>query len=173
MPKKDKSERPHGDLQADLTFKISPQNDGELTEAVDSENILLKPKIDAEISNFVGLNNSLANDKSEDDEIAEEQAFVDPAIIEEETDLNEDDDYVFNPILYTRSIESDAFYLILSGKVEVCSGNEGFMIMQSSFNYLGADALIRDDYKPDFSAKVINAARILRITRTQYRKAIS
>ena len=37
-------------------------------------------------------------------------------------------DHVFNPVLYTRGLESDAFYLILSGKVQVCSGNEGFMI---------------------------------------------
>lgn len=80
---------------------------------------------------------------------------------------------MFNPILYTRGIESDAFYLILSGKVTVCSGNEGFMITQSAFNYLGAEALIRDDYRPDFSAKVIEQARLLKITRTQYRMAIS
>jgi len=38
---------------------------------------------------------------------------------------------------------------------------------------LGADALTRDDYKPDFSAKVIEQARILKITRQQYRLAIS
>ena len=80
---------------------------------------------------------------------------------------------MFNPILYTRGVESDAFYLILSGKVMVCSGNEGFMIAQSAFNYLGAEALCRDDYVPDFSAKVIDQARILKISRTKYRAAIS
>ena len=80
---------------------------------------------------------------------------------------------MFNPILFTRGIESDSFYLILSGKVSVCSGNEGFMITQSAFNYLGAESLSRDDYRPDFSAKVMESARILRITRTKYRKAIS
>ena len=53
MPKKDNNEQPQGDhLQADLIFKIQPKNDGELTEAVDSENILLKVKIDTEIPNF-------------------------------------------------------------------------------------------------------------------------
>lgn len=113
----------------------------------------------------------------EEDEINEEdsQALVHPQYIEEieRVDQLKEDGYVFNPILFTRGIETDAFYLILSGKVEVCSGNEGFMIMQSSFNYLGADSLIRDDYKPDFSAKVIDHARVLRITRSQYRKAIS
>lgn len=80
---------------------------------------------------------------------------------------------IFNPILYTRAVDSDTFYLILSGKVNVCSGNEGFMITQGAFNFLGAEALVRDDYKPDFSAKVIGKARLLRITRLQYRKAIS
>ena len=40
----------------------------------------------------------------------------------------DDADNVFNPILFTRGIETDSFYLILSGKVTVCSGNEGFMI---------------------------------------------
>lgn len=52
--------------------------------------------------------------------------------MDEEAQLN-----VFNPILYTRGVSSDAFHLILSGKVNVCSGNDGFMITQSSFNYLG------------------------------------
>ncbi len=68
----------------------------------------------------------------------------------------EDNHQVFNPILYTRGVESDAFYLILSGKVMVCSGNEGFMITQTAFNTLGAEALTNDDYVPDFSAKVID-----------------
>ena len=46
-----------------------------------------------------------------------------------------------NPILYTRGLESDSFYLILSGKVEICSGNEEFRISQTSFNYMGMKAL--------------------------------
>jgi CRP-like cAMP-binding protein len=33
-----------------------------------------------------------------------------------------------NPILFTRGLPSSDFYLVLSGKVTVCSGNEGFMI---------------------------------------------
>jgi len=79
---------------------------------------------------------------------------------------------VFNPVLYTRGIENNCFHLILSGKVVVCSGNEGFMFTQSSFNYLGQDSLTMDEYKPDFDAKVIGKARLLKITRQQYRKAI-
>ena len=35
---------------------------------------------------------------------------------------------MFDPVLYQRGVPSDAFNLILSGKVMVQSGNEGFMI---------------------------------------------
>ena len=87
-------------------------------------------------------------------------------------DTVQDPEYVFNPILFTRGVEAEAFYLILSGKVTVCSGNEGFMITQSSFNYLGVEALTRANYKPDFSAKIIEQARILRISRLEYQRAL-
>jgi len=49
-----------------------------------------------------------------------------------------------NPVLYVRQVPSDNFYLILTGKVMVCSGNEGFLVEQTTFNFLGADALIND-----------------------------
>jgi len=78
-----------------------------------------------------------------------------------------------NPVLYVRQVPNDNFYLILSGKVMVCSGNEGFLVEQTTFNYLGADSLINDQYNPDFSAKVIDKARLLKINRLAYRKAIS
>ena len=78
-----------------------------------------------------------------------------------------------NPVLYVRQVPNDNFYLILSGKVMVCSGNEGFLVEQTTFNFLGADALINDQYNPDFSAKVIDKARLLKIDRLAYRKAIS
>jgi CRP-like cAMP-binding protein len=38
------------------------------------------------------------------------------------------EDRLNNPILYTRGLPCSDFYLVLSGKVMVCSGNEGFMI---------------------------------------------
>lgn len=60
-----------------------------------------------------------------------------------------------NPILYMRGVENDSFYLILSGKVMICSGNEGFMLEQGPFNYMGIECLLKDHYKPDFSAKVV------------------
>jgi len=33
-----------------------------------------------------------------------------------------------NPVLYVRGMQSDSFYLILSGKVMICTGNEGFLV---------------------------------------------
>lgn len=78
-----------------------------------------------------------------------------------------------NPILFTRGLPANNFFLILSGKVMVCSGSEGFMIEQTAFNFLGEGCLTDDNYRPDFSAKVIGKARLLRIDRDSYRLAIS
>jgi hypothetical protein len=77
---------------------------------------------------------------------------------------------LLNPILYTRNVPSENFYLILQGNVIVCSGNEGFMVKLGPFNYLGIDALTKEEgtFVPDFSAKVVNKARVLRINRGQY-----
>ena len=75
-----------------------------------------------------------------------------------------------NPILYVRNVPSDSFFLILQGNVVVCSGQEGFMIKLGHFNYLGLEALTSEPYLPDFSAKVINKARLLRIRRSTYHK---
>ena len=77
---------------------------------------------------------------------------------------------MLNPILYTRNVPSENFYLILQGNVIVCSGKEGFMVKLGPFNYLGIDALTKEEgtYVPDFSAKVVNKARVLRINRGQY-----
>jgi len=60
-------------------------------------------------------------------------------------------------------VKSDNFYLILSGKVMVCSGNEGFLVERGTYDYLGSQALTDDNFIPDFSAKVIGSAKILRI----------
>jgi CRP-like cAMP-binding protein len=80
---------------------------------------------------------------------------------------------LMNPILFARGVPSDEFYLILQGKVTVCSGNEGFLIDMTTFNFLGAEALQNEYFVPDFSAKVIKEARLLKITREEFRRAIS
>lgn len=59
------------------------------------------------------------------------------------------------------------------------SGSEGFMLELGPFNYLGLEALTLTQgdteegsgeplYTPDFSAKVINKARLLKIRRQKY-----
>ena len=91
-------------------------------------------------------------------------------VAQEDVLNNEEMDNLVNPILYVRGVPSDSFYLILSGKVMICSGNEGFLVEQGAFNYMGVDCLTNDNYVPDFSAKVIGKAKLLKITRQEYRK---
>lgn len=83
---------------------------------------------------------------------------------------NEKLDDMINPILYVRGVPNDSFYLILTGKVMICSGNEGFFLEQGAFNYMGVECLTNDNYVPDFSAKIIGKAKLLKINRVDYRK---
>ena len=62
---------------------------------------------------------------------------------------------------------------IVSGKVMICSGNEGFLVEQGSFNFMGVECLLNDNYIPDFSAKIIGKAKLLKIKREDYRKCLS
>ena len=55
----------------------------------------------------------------------------------------------------------------------ICSGNEGFMIEQGAFNYMGVECITMDTYVPDFSAKVIGSAKLLKISREDYRRALA
>ena len=86
---------------------------------------------------------------------------------------NDELDAMINPILYVRGVPSDYFYLILSGKVMICSGNEGFFLQQGAFNYMGVEALTNDNYVTDFSAKVQGKAKLLKINRVDYRKSMA
>ena len=85
---------------------------------------------------------------------------------------NEAMDNMINPIIFIRGVSNDSFYLVLSGKVMICSGNEGFFLEQGPFNYMGIDCLTNDNYIPDFSAKVLGKTKLLKITRSEYRKAL-
>ena len=82
-------------------------------------------------------------------------------------------DQLINPIIYTRGVSTNLFTFIISGKIMVCSGNEGFYIELGNFNYMGSECLTNDNYIPDFSAKVIGNAKLLQISREDYRQAIS
>jgi len=114
----------------------------------------------------VAVNNSMEMVPEEQNDI-EAQNRLDTEQVQEHVDG------LINPKLYTRGLSNDNFYLILSGKVMICAGQEGFMISHTSFNYIGEEALLDNDYKPDFSAKVVGQARLLRITREQYLKALA
>jgi len=70
-------------------------------------------------------------------------------------------------------VPTDKFYFIVRGKVAVCAGSEGFIVDRGEFSHLGQDALTHDDFIPDYSAKVIGAAVLLKISRLEYRQAIS
>ena len=76
-----------------------------------------------------------------------------------------------------RGVPATSFYLILQGNVVVCSGQEGFYVKLGPFNFIGLDSLTRShndsQYVPDFSAKVINKARVLMITKDQYNKIVN
>ena len=125
-------------------FAIVEQNGREKkSKKNEKENILPKellPKVVTE-NNIDGAvtERPLMNEGDDDQAAAQDillknkECDVSEEILEEEIQTEEQKkpligDHVFNPVLYTRGLETDAFYLILSGKVQVCSGNEGFMI---------------------------------------------
>ena len=76
-------------------------------------------------------------------------------------------------MIVERGKPCEEFYLVLSGKVVVLSGEDGFIIPLSTFSFFGMDSLTNDNYLPDFSARVSGHAKLLRISRIDYRKAIS
>ena len=55
----------------------------------------------------------------------------------------------------------------------ICSGNEGFFLEQGAFNFMGVEAITQDNFIPDFSAKIIGKAKLLKITRDDYRKKLA
>ena len=50
---------------------------------------------------------------------------------------NDELDSLMNPIIFHRGVRSQHFYLVLSGKICICSGNEGFIMEKGPFNYIG------------------------------------
>lgn len=74
--------------------------------------------------------------------------------------------------LYVRGAHSPYFTLVLQGKVEIQSGFEGFRSECGPFSYLGVYALKTDNFVPDFTAKVLVNAQLLRFRKKQYDDAI-
>lgn len=95
-------------------------------------------------------------------------------ILSEGDDLltnNDELDSLMNPILYHRGIRSEYFFLIISGRVAICSGADGFMVEKGTFEFIGEQCLTDPEYIPDYSCKVLGNSKILRISRDDYLKA--
>ncbi|EGC36866.1 hypothetical protein DICPUDRAFT_97440 [Dictyostelium purpureum] len=71
--------------------------------------------------------------------------------------------------IYSRGVVSDFFTVILSGKIEIRSGSEGFISEGGQFCTLGVGALRSDNFMPDFTARVLsNNVQILKIPKNVY-----
>jgi len=86
-------------------------------------------------------------------------------------------------VLYNKGLQSEFFTFILDGKAEVFSGRQKFKTEVSRFTLLFPEILTKaqEDYAlgfelsdivPDFSARVIQNSRILRISRNNFLKCL-
>lgn len=72
-------------------------------------------------------------------------------------------------LLYSKGEVTNLCTLILSGKVTVLAGIDGFRSDAGAWTVLGSQALTQSDYKPDFSAYVSTGpCRCLRLSREAY-----
>jgi len=86
-------------------------------------------------------------------------------------------------LLYQRDKKTEYFTLILDGKCEIYAGKQGFRSVLTRWTFLCPDALYQVqecvqagkplmDYVPDFTCKVVEDARILRIKLTDFKACI-
>jgi len=86
-------------------------------------------------------------------------------------------------LLYQRDKKTEYFTLILDGKCEIYAGRQGFRSTLSRWSYLCPDALDHVeqcittgrpllDYVPDFTCKVVENARLLRIRLSDFKACI-
>lgn len=86
-------------------------------------------------------------------------------------------------LLYQRDKKTEYFTLILDGKCEIYAGKQGFRSVLTRWTYLCPDALYQVqecvlaskpmvDYVPDFTCKVVEDARILRIKLIDFKACI-
>jgi len=77
-------------------------------------------------------------------------------------------------LLYKKGESSQYFTLILSGKIDVFSGNEAFKSQIGRFGSLGLKCILLDPmvYVPDFTAIVHSTSRVLRISRETYQQVL-
>ncbi|KAK7196133.1 hypothetical protein NESM_000548200 [Novymonas esmeraldas] len=76
-------------------------------------------------------------------------------------------------VLYSRGLRSDCFTLVLGGRVELLVGAETFRSKLQSFNFIGEEALTKSFFVPDYSAIVLSAARVYRISSAVFDKYLS
>merc|ERR1712241_1661052 len=77
-----------------------------------------------------------------------------------------------NELLYEKGTQSSMFTLILSGKVTIFVGSENFRSDISSWSVLGAGALQKKEWVPDYSAFVSDGpCRCIRIERDSFIEA--
>jgi len=86
-------------------------------------------------------------------------------------------------LLYQRDKKTEYFTLILDGKCEIYAGKQGFRSVLTRWTYMCPDALYQVqecvqagkpmmDYVPDFTCKVVEDARILRIKLSDFKACI-
>ena len=78
-----------------------------------------------------------------------------------------------DPVLCKRNLALNDFYMLLSGKVTICSGKDQLLTDMKQFEWFGEKALSVEEYIPDFSAKVISHATLLKISKQDYISVIS
>lgn len=75
--------------------------------------------------------------------------------------------------IYKRGVATQDAYLVISGRVEITAGDDGFLSEAGPWTLLAMKALTDDLYAPDFTARVSERpARILCIPRRLYRRMV-
>ena len=65
-----------------------------------------------------------------------------------------------------RGVPTSQCCLLLHGRLQIRAGHEGFFSEVGPWTTLGLSALTDPNYRPDFTARVLEPARILVITRS-------
>eukprot|EP00667_Euglena_gracilis_P007205 EG_transcript_7279 len=74
--------------------------------------------------------------------------------------------------LYTCGVRSQLFTLILAGRVEVVSGQDGYRTQYGMWTHLGLRALVEPDFRPDFTARPVRTCKVLTMSRKLYRRYV-
>jgi hypothetical protein len=82
----------------------------------------------------------------------------------------------FNPkidqFLYQRNVQTEYFILILSGKIEIESGEDHFLTEKGPWSSLGIRTLNNKVFIPDYTCKVLNGVKYLSISKNDYKNVV-